>query len=217
MFSDLLTRLRALFHRDALENELDDELRFHFEQHVEKFVRAGLSLAEARRRARLEFGGADQIKEECREARGTYFLETLVQDVRYALRALRKSPGFTAVAILTLALGIGANTAIFSAVNPILFAPLPYPQPNRIMMIWDISDGVRSEVTFHTYREIAERNRSFDATAITEGWQPTISGRAEPERLDGVRVSADYFSALGTRPAMAAISSRLTMPIMAPT
>jgi len=202
MFSDLLTRLRALFHRDALENELDDELRFHFERQAEKFVQAGMSLAEARRRARLEFGGADQIKEECREAHGTHFLETLVQDVRYALRALRKSPGFTAVAIITLALGIGANTAIFSAVNPILFAPLPYPKPNRIMMIWDISDVARSEVTFHTYREIAERNRSFEALAIFEGWQPTISGQAEPERLDGVSVSADYFRALGVRPAM---------------
>jgi putative ABC transport system permease protein len=202
MFSDLLIRLRALFRREAVENELDDELRFHFEQQVEKFVRSGMSLPEARRRARLEFGGADQIKEECREARGTHFLETLVQDVRYALRALRKSPGFTTIAVLTLTLGIGANTAIFSAVNPILFEPLPYPHPNRIMMVWDISDGARSEVTFHTYREIAERNRSFDALAISEGWQPTISGQAEPERLDGVSVSADYFRALGVRPAM---------------
>src|SRR5437879_1830148 len=113
-----------------------------------------------------------------------------------------KNPDFTAVAVLTLALGIGADTAIFSAVNPILVESLPYPQPSRIMMIWDIFDGARSEVTFHTYREIAERNCSFGELAIFEGWQTTMTGAAEPERLDGLRVSAEYFRALGVQPAM---------------
>ncbi len=127
---------------------------------------------------------------------------TLLQDVRYALRTLRKSPGFTLVAVITLALGIGANTAIFSAVNPILFESLPYPQPSRIMMVWDTSEGARSDVTFHTYREIAERNRSFSELAVFEGVQATMTGPAEPERLDGLSVSSEYFRALGVRPAL---------------
>jgi putative ABC transport system permease protein len=115
---------------------------------------------------------------------------------------LLKNPGFTSVAVLTLALGIGANTAIFSAVNPILFEPLPYPHPERIMMVWDVFQGARSDVTFHTYREIARRNRSFDVLAILEPWQPTLVGLAEPERLDGQSVSYRYFRALGVAPEM---------------
>ncbi|MCI0404009.1 MAG: ABC transporter permease [Acidobacteria bacterium] len=129
-------------------------------------------------------------------------METLWQDLRYGTRQLLRSPGFTAVAVLTLALGIGGATVIFSAVNPILFEPLPYPHPDRIMMVWDIFESARSEVTFHTYREIAERNRSFDALAILEPWQPTMAGSAEPERLDGQSVSYGYFRVLGIAPEM---------------
>ena len=123
-------------------------------------------------------------------------MEGLPQDLRYAARALaktrgftavavrmlRNNPGFTAVAVLTLALGIGANTAIFSVVSPILFEPLPYPHANRIMVIWDVFQGSRSDVTFHTYRELAARSRSFEALSILERWRPTMSGRNEPER-----------------------------------
>ncbi|HXW56501.1 MAG TPA: ABC transporter permease [Candidatus Cybelea sp.] len=127
-------------------------------------------------------------------------MQTLWQDLRYGLRVLVKNPAFTIVAVLTLALGVGSITAIFSALDPILFEPLPYPHPERIMMVWDIFEGARSRVTFHTYREIAARSRSFDALAILEPWQPTIVGRAEPERLDGQSVSYDYFRALGVQP-----------------
>ena len=129
-------------------------------------------------------------------------MKTPWRDLRFALRQLRKSPGFAVTSILILALGVGASTAIFSALKPILFDSLPYPQAGRIMMIWDIFQGERSDVTFHTYRELAERNRSFESLAVLEAWQPTMTGGAEPERLDGQSVTAGYFHVLGIMPAM---------------
>ncbi len=150
----------------------------------------------------MEVGGVEQVKEQTREIRAGHFLETLWQDLRYGARMLRKNPGFTIVAVLTLALGIGANTAIFSAVNPILFEPLPYPHPERIMMIWSVFQGARSQLAFFNYRELQERNHSFDALAIFEPWQPGLTGGDVPERLDGQSVSYGYFRALGVAPAM---------------
>ena len=127
----------------------------------------------------------------------------LLQDLVYAFRQLRKNPGFACTAILILGLGIGASTAIFSAVNPILFEPLPYPNAGRIMMISYITgDGSRIAQTFHTYRELAERNRSFETLAVADPWQPTLTGADRPERLDGQRVSTDYFRVLGVSPVL---------------
>src|ERR1700689_3121306 len=127
----------------------------------------------------------------------------LLHDLGYALRQLRKNPGFACTAILILGLGIGATTAIFSAVNPILFEPLPYPHASRIMMIWYAAeDGSRIPQTFHTYRELAERNRSFEAIAVMKAWQPTLTGANEPERLDGQQVSVGFFRSLGVEPAV---------------
>jgi len=125
VFSDLLFRLRSLLRRDTVESETDTELRFHFDQQVAKFMKSGLTREEAMRRARLEFGGHEQLKEEIRDARGVNLIETLIQDIRYGLRILARTPVISCVAILSLALGIGANTAIFSLIDTVMLRLLP--------------------------------------------------------------------------------------------
>jgi putative ABC transport system permease protein len=128
-------------------------------------------------------------------------MNSLLQDLGYAFRQLRKNPGFACTAIVILGLGIGASTAIFSAVNPILFEPLPYPHASRILMISYVGeDGSHIPQTFHTYRELAERNRSFDSVGIVRPWQPTLTSADQPERFDGQRVSASYFRTLAVSP-----------------
>ena len=128
---------------------------------------------------------------------------TALQDVRYAIRQMRRAPGFASTAVLILALGIGGTTSIFSALNPILFEPLPYPHADRIVTIWYAAgDGTRVPQTFHTYQELAERNRTLESLAVMKLWQPTLSGVDQAERLDGQRVSAAYFRTLGVHPAL---------------
>jgi putative ABC transport system permease protein len=204
MLNDLLLRLRSLFRRKKVEAELDDELRFHFEQRVAKFTNSGLPSQEARRLARLEFGGMEQLKEEHRDARGVSFIETLLQDIRYGLRMLAKSPGFTVVAVLTLALGIGANTAIFSYIDAWMIKPLPYPQADRLMMFeshdkkhgWT-SEPITSPADFFDFQK---QNTSFEQTVAWTDANFNLTGDGPPALVEGGRVSWNYFDTLGAKP-----------------
>src|SRR5438477_12795652 len=197
-----LTRgLRVLTSRAAADQELGDEVDHYLEESTASFRAAGLSPGAARREARLDLGNTTMVREEVRAHGWESALGPLVADMRYAARRLLRDRGFTAVSVITLALGIGATTAIFSAVNPILFEPLPYAQPDRITMISDAGpEGEPRDVTFGTYRELAQRSRAFEAIAPFKPWQPTMVGRGEPERLSGQRVGADFFRALGVSP-----------------
>jgi len=205
VLSDLLYRLRALFRRKAVDAELDAELGFHFERDVDKHVQAGLTHEEARRRARLKFGGMDQIKEECHQARGVRFIEMSLQDLRYALRMLRKSPGFTLVAVLTLALGIGANTAIFSVANPILFRPLPFRDPARLVTVLEKKASQHLDWLYATqisYVEWQRRSTTFDSISSYHGCGYRMPGEGEPHLLQGSCVSSTFFPMLGVQPVL---------------
>ncbi|MGC1361581.1 MAG: ABC transporter permease [Silvibacterium sp.] len=202
MLNDLRFRLRALFRRNATEEELNEELRFHFEHEVEKYRKSGMSDEEARRRARLAFGGQEQVKEDCRDARGTSFIESSLQDVRYAFRQLWANPTFATVIILTLALSIGANSAIFSVIDSVLIKPLPYPQANRIVRIF-LANAAYPKFPLNPFdfRDYRARSKSFDSlAAFTRGNLQLSGGSAEPVRLDGFQITAGYFRVLGLHP-----------------
>ena len=205
MLGDWLIRTRALFRRDAVENELDTEVRFHFDRQVEKYIGSGLTPEEAKRRARLQFGGLDQIKEECRDARGVRFIETLFQDVRFACRMLYKSPGFTAVAVLTLALGIGVNTAIFNAARATLFEPLPVRGADRLVVIWinNLEHGwSRIGPTGQDYLDWKQQSTSFEDFYLFEHGTGTVTGQGEPEQATGLRVTTNFGDFFGIEPAL---------------
>ncbi len=195
--------LRALFRRRTVEAELNDEVRDYFERAREEFQRRGLSPREAARAARLEFGGETGALEELRSFGWENAVENALRDVSHGARRLRRSPAFTTVAVVTLATGIGAGTAIYSVVSPILFEPLPYPDAHRVVTLADRdAGGARLDVTYGTFLEIAARSRSFEALAVADRWRPAIVGGGDPERLPGDFVSAGYFRVLGVAPAL---------------
>ncbi len=193
MLSDLIYRLYSLFRRRKTETDLDEELRFHFDQQVDKFVASGLTRKEALRRARLQFGGLDQVKEECRDARGVSLAEDLLQDTRFAMRMLSKSPGFTAVAVLTLALGMGANTAIFSVIDGVLLSPPPYPEPAQLLAA-EHNDSLQNVI------DIQRETRSFSHGGAVNIEAMDYTGGTEPVQVRSAFIDAGLFDTLGISP-----------------
>ena len=205
MFDDPRFRLRALFRSDAVENQLDEELRFHFNREVDKLLNSGHPREEALRRARLAFGGVEQIKEDCRDARGVRLVDNMRQDFRFGLRQLRKSPGFAMVAILTLALGIGANTAIFSMVNALLLRPYDFRDLDQLVRVWEyrgVDAGIDERVLAPAdAAQFADSIQVFSAFATyrCRDFNLTAYDVAQPAR--GCNVSANFFDVLGVNPA----------------
>jgi putative ABC transport system permease protein len=185
------------------DDELAREMAFHREMLEAQYRERGLDPDAARREARLAFGGDAQIAEAWRDQRGLPFLDALWQDVRYGLRMLRRTPGFTAAALLTLTLGIGANTAIFTVLDAVLLRPLPYSEPDRLVTVGDgNAEGFSTNVGFSTIADYRERSRSFEQLALMRGWGPTLFSNGEAEALTAVRVSWNYFQMMGVRPAL---------------
>ena len=206
MLSDLLFRLRALLRRRVVDADLDEELRGHLDALIAKYQRTGLAPGEAARRARLEFGGLERIRDDCREARGVTLIETTGHDLRYAARVLRKDRSFTVIAVVTLALGIGASTTVFSVVDAVLLRPLPYPAVERLVFPWRIPppsiDVGASEIPWGRveFLTFADETRWFEHLGAFLGAAFNLTGAGEPARFDGARVSAGFLPALGVSP-----------------
>ncbi len=193
--------LRNLFLSPRVESDLEQELHCHLQMLTEENIRAGLSPEEALRSARIELGGTEQVKEQVRENRLGHGLQAVLSDCRFGLRQLRKNPGFTAVAILTLSLGIGATTAIFSVVYGVLLRPLPYPDSDRIMAIFEISSaGNPSRVADPNFDDFRDQNRSFQAVAKYGSDVVSVSGSSNPTRTTVATVSPGFFKIFGVQP-----------------
>ena len=198
--------LRGLFMHRTRNDEIADEVGQYFDEAVAAGVARGLNRDQAERAARAEIGNLAPVREQVRSYGWENTIRSWMMDLRYAARQLRRNRGFAAVSIITLALGIGASTAIFSAVNPILLSPLPYPSPDRLMMIWNTYQGARFELSFATYRELLARNRTFESMAVFDTGDglgnATLQGNGLPERLEGQRISWNYFRVLGVSPSL---------------
>jgi putative ABC transport system permease protein len=200
-FSGFRHWLQSLFHRERAERELDAEVSYHLERQADAKRASGLADDEARLAALREFGSVSLAKEEARDARGMALLENTWQDFRYGLRTLRKNPGFTCVAVLTLALGIGANTAIFSVVNAVLLRPLPFPQANRLVMVFATNGGNRQDVTsYPDFADWKEQSHSFEALAAFTDRTMTVSGANGAVLVRGIRPTPGFFEVLGVQP-----------------
>jgi putative ABC transport system permease protein len=193
--------LRALFHKKRAEQEMDEELRFHLEKQTEQNIARGMNPKEARYAALLQFGNLGALKEECRDSWGARFVNELLQDVRYGLRQLRRNPSFTVVAVLTLALGIGTTSAIFSVVYGVLLRPLPYPRSNRLVSISEVAaDGHLMGFTGPNFRDLSAMNHTLGGMALCKALPATVAGPSGPSREFVALVSADFFRVMGVAP-----------------
>lgn len=181
-----------------MEEQLEKELRFHLEQHTADLIAQGHDPQEARRQARLALGGPEQVKEQCRDARGTRWLEDLWQDFRYALRTLRQKPGFAAVVLLTLALGSGATTVMFTVINGVLLRPLPYPEPARLIQLQEKTEtatrwGDLWAFAYPNFVDCNRANRSLSAMAAFRWNRGTVSQPGQARHVDGRDRHVPYF------------------------
>jgi len=199
-FQYLFRRFR---HSRAIEQDLDEEVQSYFETMIERAMERGMSREEAQRAARLQYEGVEEVKQRVREARMGATIDTTLQDLRYAWRSLRKSPGFTAFAALTIALGLGANGAIFSLVDGVLLKAAGYPEPERIVQLWEKPPGyLRNVIAGANYIDWARQSHSFDAMAAETGGALSYTGQGEPRSLRTGFVSAPYFDVFGVRAAL---------------
>lgn len=198
--------LRWLLRRRRMEDEMDAEMHLHIGAVIDDRVRSGMSRADAERFARVEFGSIEAAKEQCREARGVRVFDELAQDLRHSGRNLRKSPGFAAIAVLSLGVGIGANAAIFTVLKALILSPLPFRDPDRLTLLWteDSKRGIHEEGTgFLTVQDWKQRSRSFEDLAICSRGDPVfLSGIDPPERIAAEVVSSNFLPLLGTAPAL---------------
>ena len=197
----LIAALRNFFRRKNIERDLDAEVRSYADLLEEEKMSNGMNSNEAKRSARMSVGGPEQLKEEIRSVRTGIWLETLAQDLRFAARTLRKNPSFTAIAILTLALGVGANAAIFSLVDAVLLHPLPFRAPNQLVMLWEKPPNFdHNTISALTFLDWKDQSRSFQSIAGIASGNSAITGGAEAEQVRSQRVSANFFDVLGTNP-----------------
>ena len=197
----LRSMARRFLRRARNERELDEELESHVQLHADALERGGLERAEAERRARIEFGSHVRFKEECREALAGNAIDQAVQDVRFSLRSLRKSPGFSLVAVITLALGIGATVATFSVVNTVLLRPFAFSHPEKLLWIYSQrSDNPRTNFSLPEYCDYRDQTISFESLAGVASYNPSFADSGPPERVQGVRMSASAFAMLAVRP-----------------
>ena len=200
-FRAWLLRFGGLFRKQRREKDLDAEMDSHLQLHIEDNLRAGMNAAEARRQALMKLGGVEQTKEMVRDRRGLPLLDTLLQDLRFAFRMLLKNPGFTAIAILTLVVGIAATTAIFSVVYGVLLRPLPYPNPDQILQMWELdATGHRMNFPEPNFSDMRSASQSLAALAECNAGPLTITGGTEPIRTVAAEVSRDFFKVIGVSP-----------------
>ena len=203
MLSKLKTRLRALLLKSEMERELDEELRYHIEQQTEQNIRLGMNPEEAKQSALKSFGGVEQAKERSRDARGLRWLENCWQDIRFSARMLLNNPGFTLIAVITLALGVGANSVIFSFFNGILLRPLPFQQPERLVLLDEIATsrgGASLGVSLQNYLDWRAQNRVFSDLGVYQDITFTLTGAGDAEELPGTFTSYRLFELLGVAP-----------------